>query len=484
MICVTIVQESRRLALADMLNAATLGADMIEVRLDKFEKDANLTELVAARRKPVLFSCRRPQDGGQWTGADDERLTLLRAAVVAKADYVEIELDTANQVRPFPGCKRVVSYTNLTETPRDIEGIYDQILTKSPDVAKLTCKADTPEEAWPLIQLLNKPPVPTVVVGVGRAAVMLSLLGRKIGAPWATAALERGMEAFPGQPTVNDLVEVYRYRDVGKKTRLVGVTGTGERAFLAAGLLNAAFAHLDLPHRALPVQLGNRRLFRKVAEAVRLQDVLLDEEAYEGLHEIARLDETAHAPVLAADALVPSDDGWLASNMFGPAAVAAVEGVLRERDGEAEPLKDRVALLAGCGPLTRMVAIPLRARGTSLIWASKSRQAVQATSHAFGGRQVQWEGMYATSHDVLIVGHDGESEGTIHPGYLKPGMAVMDLTAGVHPTPILQEATDRKCAVVLPGRVLIEQVRGHVRKLGGDVPAKVLEEKLMAWMPE
>ena len=41
MICVSIVQESRRLALADMLNAAMLGADLIEVRLDKFEKDAN-----------------------------------------------------------------------------------------------------------------------------------------------------------------------------------------------------------------------------------------------------------------------------------------------------------------------------------------------------------------------------------------------------------------------------------------------------------
>ena len=85
MICVTIVQESRRLALADMLNAAALGADLVEVRLDKFEKDANLTEIVAARRKPILFSCRRPKDGGTWAGAEDERLTLLRSAVVARA---------------------------------------------------------------------------------------------------------------------------------------------------------------------------------------------------------------------------------------------------------------------------------------------------------------------------------------------------------------------------------------------------------------
>ncbi|HJZ90430.1 MAG TPA: type I 3-dehydroquinate dehydratase, partial [Gemmataceae bacterium] len=375
MICVSIVQESRRLALADMLNAATLGADLVEVRLDKFEKDANLTELVAARRKPVLFSCRRPQDGGQWQGAEDERLMLLRSAVVAKADYVEVELDAADQVRPFPGCHRVVSYTNLAETPRDIDAIYEQLQTKKPDVIKVTCKANTPEEAWPLIQLLNKPPVPTVVVGIGPAGPMLALIGRKIGAPWVTAALERGMEAYPGQLTISDLADIYRYRDIGKKTRFVGVTRVGElgeRPRLAAGILNAAFAHLQMPHQALPLQMGNRRLFRKIADAVRLQGVLLDEDNYEGLHEIGMLDETARPPVLAADCLTPADAGWSASNLLGPAAVAALEATIQARAAN-ESLRGRAVMLAGCGALTRMLAIPLKTHGASIIWASKKR---------------------------------------------------------------------------------------------------------------
>lgn len=490
MICVSIVQESRRLALADMLNAAMLGADLIEVRLDKFEKDANLTELVSARRKPVLFSCRRPRDGGEWAGADDERLILLRSAVMAKADYVELELDVADEVRSFPGCKRVISYTNLQETPKDFDAIYKELQTKKPDVIKITCMARTVEEAWPLVQLLNKPPVPTVVIGMGPAALMLAMVGSKIGAPWITAAIERGMESFPGQPTISDLNDIYRFRDIGKKTRFFGVVGDGESAKLTAGLFNAAFAHLELPNRVLPVQMNNRKHFKKIADAVRLQGVFLEEDSYDAIHEIAMYDDSSRSPIAAADGIVPVEGGWSAFNSLGNAAMAALEASLTERGGDGS-LKGRGVMMAGCGPLTRMLAPALKARGASLIWASKNREAVQLASQVFGGRQLLWEAIYNTSHDVLVVGRDGArdplddgEELPLHPGYLKSSMTVLDLTAGVRQTKILKEAAVRGCAVVDPTRLLIERVREHVRKLGGEVPFEMLQEKMASWMPE
>jgi 3-dehydroquinate dehydratase/shikimate dehydrogenase len=296
------------------------------------------------------------------------------------------------------------------------------------------------------------------------------------------------MEAFPGQPTIRDLTDVYGYGEVGKATRFVGVTGDGDWPRLVTGLLNAAFARADLPHRALPIRVGDRKRFRKVAEAFRLQAVVLDESAYEGIREIARLDDSARAPVLAADGLAPADGEWVAYNALGPAAVAAVQGVQRERDAGAT-LKGRVVALAGCGPLTRMLAQPFKAAGASLLWASRDRAAAQAASQAFGGRQLLWEGVYATSHDVVVIGREGgksddEGELPLHPGYLKPGMTVVDLTAHGRPSPFLGEALVRGCAVVTPSRLLAEQVREHVRRLGADVPAAALVQKLAGWIPE
>ena len=88
MICISIAQESRRFALADMVNAARQ-CDLVELRLDRFGKAPDVGELLAAKPKPVIVSCRRPQDGGQWNGSEEERLTILRQCVVKKADYVE-----------------------------------------------------------------------------------------------------------------------------------------------------------------------------------------------------------------------------------------------------------------------------------------------------------------------------------------------------------------------------------------------------------
>src|SRR3954469_24016200 len=149
MICISIVQESRRLALVDMLNASRQ-CDLLEVRLDHFSKAPDVGELLGAKPKPTIFCCRRPADGGFWDGSESDRLALLRQCIIGKADYVEIELDVADQIRRLPPPKRVVSYTNLRETPGDLADVYAEARRKHPDVIKLATLARTPEEAWPL----------------------------------------------------------------------------------------------------------------------------------------------------------------------------------------------------------------------------------------------------------------------------------------------------------------------------------------------
>ncbi len=488
MICISINQESRRLALVDMLNAAGQ-CDLLEVRLDRFEKAPDLKDLFANKPKPVIMTCRRVQDGGNWDGSEEERLALLRQCIVSKADYVEIEVDAADQIRRFPPSQRVISYTNLQETPSDIADIYEECLKKSPDVVKLVTLARTPEEAWPLVQIVAKQRVPTVVVGLGKPGLMLSILGKKIGAPWAYAALERGMEAYPGQATVHDLNEVYHYNEVSKGTRLIGVTGFGELEYVATSALNAALAHLELPARCLPMGVGNVRLFRKVMEAVKLAGAVIDPEHRETLKEIASELHGAAKQVQAVDLLLHKPEGWHGFHTGFQVVVQGLNALLQGKFGD-NPMQGRIIVLVGLKGLTRPLAEEILRKGASVILASHLKKAGQQMAQALACRYIQFEALYSTMHDVVIVCDEEKEEAAgrttaVHAGYLKPGMVVLDLTANGRRSELIRQAKDRGCLVLDTRQMLLDQLELQARLITGkQVPREVLDKALPEFLEE
>jgi len=513
MICISINQESRRLALADMVNAGRQ-CDLIEIRLDRFAKPADVGELLTAKQKPVIMTCRRSQDGGHFSGSEEERLALLRHCIISKVEYVEIEMDVADQIRPFPGAKRVISYTNLRETPADLAEIYEEARTKNPDVIKIMTLARTPEEAWPLVQILAKPALPTVAVGLGRPGLMLSVLGKKMGSPWTYAALERGMEAYPGEPTVHALQSVYHYPAIERNTRLIGVTGFTELEYVTVGILNAAMLQLDISARCLPLGVGNSRLFRKVMEAVHLAAVVVDEPNRHALLDIPAELDSAARQCESVDLLLPHDQKWHGYNLLCRAAVAALEATVRDSvqtthhspftthsSSSDKPLEGRTVMVVGVNATARALAYGIKKRGGALIIASHNRQAAHALAQQLDCRFVQFEALYTTMHEIIVIcdeqgaAHEvsgparplttvrGSSSLTarqpVHSGYLRSGMTVMDLTQLPRKSQFLREAQSRDCRVVEPRQILLELALLQIHLIAGqECPRERLQDVL------
>jgi shikimate 5-dehydrogenase len=296
------------------------------------------------------------------------------------------------------------------------------------------------------------------------------------------------MEAFPGQPTVGELDRIYDFRAIDKSTRFIGVTGVGERERLLVALLNCALANLKLPLRCLPLQVGNLKLFRKVIEAVKLRGVVIEEDQQDALREVAgELDDDVRGVTLnpggiavehPVDVLVQADDKqWHGANTFISGAAAALEKTLAD-SGKA--IEGTTVMMAGLNSTARGLARSIKEKGGRFVFASRQRDVAARFCRMFGGRNVQMEAVYTTLHDVLIVNSEVDAdEKPLHPGHLKAGMTVMDLTDLPHMTPLLREAEARGCAVVPPRGLLIEQVRRQVKRLTGqEVAAKLLDEKL------
>jgi 3-dehydroquinate dehydratase/shikimate dehydrogenase len=154
-------------------------------------------------------------------------------------------------------------------------------------------------------------------------------------------------------------------------------------------------------------------------------------------------------------------------------------------------LAGRIVLIAGANDLARLVARELKQRGCVLIFASRDRDAAHRLAHELKARFVQFEALYSTNHDVLIVCDEEKQpskspggETGIHPGYLKSSMTVLELTDSLRKSPLLREAESRGCAVVSPQNLWLEQVSLQAHLLTGkDLPRPILAAAA-SWLTE
>jgi 3-dehydroquinate dehydratase/shikimate dehydrogenase len=480
MLCIAIAQKSSALTRVDMFNAGPQ-CDLLEVRLDRLDRAADLAELLARKPRPVILSCRRAEDGGDWLGEEAERLALLRRCLDHLPDYLEIELDVAGHIPPKPPTRRVITYTNLVETPPDLAVIYKKALTHNPDVVKLVVPARTPEEVWPVVQLLAKPAAPTVVVGVGRPGIMLALLARKMGAPWVYAALERGLEAYFQQPTIHDLETVYHYRSIDRNTPFAGVTGFDELQYVTVALLNAAFANLEEPLRCLPLEIGDPLLFRKVLEAVKANSAVIDPRHQEAVREVVAEVKPSAQVAGGADFILHQEGRWQGHNLLCRAALAALERTLRANRQAEHPLQGRVVHFAGANGMAHVLAVGIRQAGGVPVLADHNWYTAESLARELGCQAILLDALAPLDRDVLVRCDDTPPE----PGWVKGGPTVLDLRALPRISPWLETAAQAGCPVVSPQQVLVELVLRQARAMAGqDVSRELLQEKLKALLEE
>ena len=471
MICISVTPESRQLAKVDILNAARQ-CDLVELCLDRLVKEPDVKDLLEASKKPVLVSCRRQSEGGRFEGTEDERIMLLRQAILAGPAYVELDLETANKIPRFGKVQRVVSHTSLDRPLNNIETIFDEAVAAKADVIKFTWPTQTLEAAWPLLAAVSqKRSIPIVGLGLGRCGLTFSLLGRKYGSPWIYAALEKGMEAFPGQPSVGDLDGLYRWRQVGPKTRFIGICGFGELSLATSKVLNAAFDQLNMNTRCLPFEIKGVEQLGKMLEILKVPAIIAMPEFGRTLLPIAQQLDDAARQSQYADLYLKQPDGWQAYNLMGRVGVKCLENKLGKPTPEARPLEKRNTLVLGAEGLGMALALGVQKRGGLVSISSADDVSAQKAAEALGCRFVPLGKLYDTLVDYVVTTVRNLDHATrktpINSALLRAGLTLMDITDPPSDSPLITEARDRGCKVVEPADIFAEYVTQIFKSLTG-----------------
>ncbi|MEQ9407753.1 MAG: type I 3-dehydroquinate dehydratase [Fuerstiella sp.] len=466
MICISVTPSSRTLAPADLLNASRK-CDLIELCLDHFIKTPDVAELVKLCDKPLLISCRRRKDGGKWSGSEEDRMALLRNAIVAGPAYVELELDIADRVPRFGQTKRVISYTSLNRPPGKIDEIFEQCWKAKADVVKVTWPTDDLDAAWPLLAAVTQArELPVVGQGIGKSGLTFSLLGRKYGSPWIYAALERGMEAYDGQPTVWQLEEEYCWGDIGKKTRFVGVIGMGAAENTTVRVLNAAFQQMQKPIRCLPLIPGAIDRLQKRLSVMKINGLLVDP-LYDGnLGSMCRPGDDVVERSGFIDIAMEGKSGWKGrATLFD-----ALQQVITEIRGDRWA-QGRASTVFGTGPIGSAVAHFLSDSNGAVSIAGPSDNTAMSAAKKLGVRHIPWSAVHATATDIVVLCGDGircgVNRGELNPSVIREGMTVIDLTAYPAESAFAEEARARGAHYISPAAVFASQLALQFRLLTG-----------------
>ena len=192
-ICVAVGRTRHKMMQAEIQQAAKQGAKLIELRLDFLAKPPDFKRLLANKPCPMIATVRRTADGGRFTGTEEERLVLLRQAIVAGFDWVDLETDIIDRIPRFGKVQRIVSYHNLREVPSDLEEIYKHMCEQDADVVKLAVTAQHPSHNLRIFSLLkNNPPKPTVAHCMGDLGICSRVLSAKFGGAVFLCRLQQG----------------------------------------------------------------------------------------------------------------------------------------------------------------------------------------------------------------------------------------------------------------------------------------------------
>ncbi len=533
LVCVPILVHEAHAALADAAAARLGGADLVEFRIDECFSgegdeagEAMARRLVAESPLPCIITCRTKQEGGGYDGDDMARIALYESLCV-RADapaprYIDLEhasysrsanlrqkvklaVDHPEQIRDLR-TSLILSTHDFAGRPNDLlRRVTSMASEPAAAVIKVAYRARSLRDNLELLDLPAQTGKPTISLGMGEFGLASRVLAPKFGGFLTFASLRPQTTTAPGQPTLSDLLNLYRFRSIKPTTKVYGVVGWPVGHSLSPLVHNAGFeaAGHDGVYIPLPIAAdegGDAEVSYLSFKATLLELLHHDRLDLAGcsvtiphkqhLVRLAREEgwavSAAALSVGAANTLIVGRD---ASGAFSGASVIDTDGpalVQCVQEAAGVLVGKRVAIL-GAGGVARTAAFSLAGAGATVIVYARSHAKSQTLANEVGslfhqdipdrprdwGKVVAatWDSLPRACCEVLInctpVGMTGGPAPDESPAPLEAmsacadSLTVMDTVYNPLETPLLKAARARGARVIDGASMFVRQAEAQ-----------------------
>ena len=436
-LCETVTGRS----MAELLAArdAAVSGDMVELRLDGVA-NLDVGRALDGRRVPAIVTCRAMWEGGRFDGSEEERRSILAAALDRGAERIDVEwravdgqatgVSFRDLVAANPE-RIVVSSHDFDGVPEDLESRARAMRATGAGTIKIAVSVNRASQTLCLRAIAGDGGA--VVIGMGELGVPSRLLAGRFGSAWTYA----GDGSAPGQIPARQMIDDYAFRRVSPSTRIFGVVSTNALHSLSPVMHNAAFEAAGIDAVYVPLPVHEFSDFLSFAEEMGVEGASVTIPFKLDALRVAASSDALTQQVGAANTLRKTGAGWEATN-------TDVEGFLQPLGVAWNASMDGVrASVLGAGGAARAVIVALASKGAQVTVHARRDEQAQGLASSFnvGASAYPPE---SGSWDVLVnctpLGGASRRSESPMPADRLTGRLVYDLTYGQGEATLLRDA--------------------------------------------
>jgi len=417
-VCVAIAAEDP----AEMVQKADLivrDNPFIEFRLDYLSRPAlglaKLKTFVEFHPEALIAAtCRRAVNGGRFRGPVASQVDLLAKAANLGCHLVDIELETAAQLKPsdFNRLRRsanlILSFHDYRGTKK-LEEIFAKMQQYPSDFIKIVTTANSLYDNVVMMKFLEKYSHSHSMIGLcmGEQGVISRVLCTRAGSQFTFAAVNPGEETAPGQLTARTLRETFRIDQVDAATRVYGVAGDPVAHSLSPVMLNTAFRRENVNGVYLALHAKSVEDLLACIRDIPIAGLSITMPYKDQLLKHLDKSDPWTAKIGACNTLVRGQDGKL----FG--FNTDVNGVVRPLELRIR-LQGAKVLVLGAGGAARAAVFGLKERGAEVFILNRTAAAAQKLAKQARAKVINRTMLKKLAFDVIVnatpVGMEGNRD--------------------------------------------------------------------------
>lgn len=473
-----------------MSQAKAAGADLAEIRVDllALEEQPNWPAIFTQRVLPTIVTNRAAWEGGKAPDDEDARLQVLLLAVSLGVPYIDVELAAAEQFRKL--CEKdgirlsdtrlILSHHNFDRplSAEEVQKVQKGMREAGADVHKIAMAATSAMDNVLVFDTLAAAQVPTIMLAMGELGQLSRLAAPRFGAFLTFASAAPGEESAPGQVDATTILQMYRFRSIGRDTPMYGVIGNPVSHSMSPALHNEALSVTGTAgvYFPLKVEADIMEFIQKMAERGFAGFSVTIPGKVEAMGAMNEMDDVARR-IGAMNTVVRREDGSLKG--YNTDWVAALSAVEERVDGG---IAGKRVLCIGAGGAGRGLAFGALERGAGHVTvANRTKEKALALARELGER-ASGVGLAEMSEDAIFdvvmnstsVGMSPRvGDSAVDKRLFRKGMVVFDAVYNPLETRMLRDAKEAGCVTVSGLEMFVRQAAEQFRHWFPDVEVPV-----------